>query len=376
MTTQALRFTFILLSSLTLSTLTTISIAQTQDYSQVNLPDGAIVRLGKGGVSYEDRGIAFSPDGSRLALATSMGVWLYDAETFDELALLTGHKEAVASVAFSPDSTKLASVSGFQFPGTLKLWDVKTGQNIATFQAQEGPVDSVAFSPDGTKLAWAGRLWAVETGQKLDTFHDNKLFEVAFSPDGKILAGTGISAVERTRGGVVKLYDVETGQLLNTLTATQRTKLSEWTKRVESIAFSPNGQLLASGSPDDGTVRLWNVKTGQNIATFTEKLGDGNSICVVFSPDGTKLAVGSAAGIKLLGSTDRSAYLHTSTYRCRRTRVFIGTFSLSRFHPTAGNLPLRHGMVSSCGMSRREVISPHYKGIHERLILWRSRPTD
>ena len=294
---QTLRLTFVLLSSLTFSIFTPDSIAQTQDYS---LPDGAIVRLGKGGVSYEDRGIAFSPDGSRLALATSMGVWLYDAETFDEIALLTGYTGEITVVAFSPDGTKIAAGLGRMWPGTLELWEVETGKNIATFQAQEGSVDSVAFSPDGTKLAWAGRLWDVETRQQLDILQDNKLFEVAFSPDGKILAGTGISAVERTRSGVIKLYDVETGQLINTLAATQHTTLSERTKRVESIAFSPNGQLLASGSVDDGTIRLWDVKTGENTATFTEKPDEGNSICVVFSPDGTKLAVGSAEGIKLL----------------------------------------------------------------------------
>ena len=135
---QALRFTLILLSNLTLSTFIPFCVAQTQDYSRVNLPDGAIARLGKGGVSYRDRGIAFSPDGRRLALATSMGVWLYDAETFDELALLTGHKEEVNTVAFSPDGTKLASGSGFHLPGTLKLWDVETGRNIATLASTGG----------------------------------------------------------------------------------------------------------------------------------------------------------------------------------------------------------------------------------------------
>ena len=300
MQTHALRLTLILLSSLTLFTFITVSVAQTQDYSRVNLPDGAIARLGKGGVSYRDRGIAFSPDGSRLAVATSMGVWLYDTETFDEIALLTGHKEEVTVVAFSPDGTKLAAASGFHFPGMLKFWDVETGRNIATLQVQEGSVNSVAFSPDGTKLAWAGRLWDVETKQQLDILRDKGLSNVAFSPNGKILAGTGIGAIERTRTGVVKLYNVETGRLLNTLTATQRTKLREWTKRVSSIAFSPNGQLLASGSADDGTIRLWDVETGQNTATFTEKQGNGNSMCVAFSPDGTKLAVGSAEGIKLL----------------------------------------------------------------------------
>ena len=301
MKTQVCRFTFILLSTLALFTTTTVSIAQTQDYSRVNLPEGAIARLGKGGVSYDDRGIAFSPDGSRLAVATSMGVWLYDTETFDEIALLTGHKEAVTAVAFSPDGTKLASVSGFHFPGTLKLWDVKTEKNIATLQVKSGSVNSMAFSPDGTKLAWAGRLWDVETRQQLDILHDDRLFEVAFSPDGKILAGTGINTIERTQSGAIKLYDVETGQLINTLAATQRTKLSESTKRISSIAFSPDGQLLASGSANGGTIKLWEVETGQNTATFTEKPEPGSSmLCVVFSPDSTKLAVGSAEGIKLL----------------------------------------------------------------------------
>ena len=302
MKTQVCRFTFILLSSLALFTTTTVSIAQTQDYSVVNLPDGAIVRLGKGGVSYEDRGIAFSPDGSRLAVATSMGVWLYDAETFDELALLTGHKEAVTVVAFSPDGTTLASASGFHLPGILKLWDVRTGQNIATLhQVQKGSVDYVGFSPEGTKIAWADRLWDADTGQQLDILPDKGLFEVAFSPDGKMLAGTGINTVDRTRAGVIKFYDVATGRLINTLTATQRTKSNESSKRVSSIAFSPDGQLLASGSADDGTIKLWDVETGQNIATFTEKPQPRSSmLCVVFSPDGTKLAVGSVAGIKLL----------------------------------------------------------------------------
>lgn len=301
MKTQALRFTFILLSSLTFSIFTPDSIAQPQDHLRVNLPDGAIARLGKGGVSYKDRGIAFSPDGRRLAVATSMGVWLYDAETFDEIALLTGHKEEVTVVAFSPDGTKLVSASGFHFPGILKLWDVETGQNIDTFQVEEGSTDSISFSPDGKILAWADRLWDVDTGQQLDIPLDNRLFEIVFSPDGKILAGTGISTVERTRVGVIKFYEVETGRLINTLTATQRTKWSESSKRVSSIAFSPDGRLLASGSADDGTIKLWDVETGQNIVTFSEKPEPNSSmLCVAFSPDGTKLAVGSAEGIKLL----------------------------------------------------------------------------
>ena len=316
MQTHALRLTLILLSSLTLFTFITVSVAQTQDYSRVNLPDGAIARLGKGGVSYRDRGIAFSPDGSRLAVATSMGVWLYDAETFDALTLLTGHTGEITAVAFSPDGRILASAAGRHWPKTLKLWTVGTRQNFATFQVQKGPTNSVAFLPDGTKLAWGGRLWDVETRQQLDILQNNGLADVTFSPDGRTLAGTSTNIVKRRRTGVIKLYDVETGQLLNTLTATQGTK------RVSSIAFSPDGRLLASGSADDGTIKLWDVETGQNTATFTAKQDNGNSMCIVFSPDGTKLVVGSAEGIKLLE-------LPTGEHIYTRQHIDVGELELS-----------------------------------------------
>ena len=303
MKTQVLRFTFILLSSLIFPTFLPVCAAQTQDYSRVNLPDGAVVRLGKGGVSYEDRGIAFSPDGSRLAVATSMGVWLYDVETFDEIALLTGHTRKVTAVAFSSDGKKLASVTGMYWHRILKIWDVETGQNLTILQAEKGYADSVAFSPDDTKLAWAGRLWDVETRQQFDRLQDNRLSNVAFSPDGKILAGTDRRTFPRTsrndvtmQEGIIKLYDIETGQTLNTLIATQRTKWGKPRGRVTSIAFSPDSTTIVSGAGHE--VKLWAVETGENIATFQVERGSVNS--TAFSPDGTKLAVGSAEGINLL----------------------------------------------------------------------------
>ena len=303
MKTQALRFTLILLGSLTLSTLTPVSVAQLQDYSRRNLPDGAIVRLGKGGVSYDDRGIAFSPDGSRLAVATSIGIWLYDVETFDEIALLTGHTEEATAVAFSPNGRILASAAGRHWPKTLKLWTVGTRQSLTIFQVEKGYADSVAFSPDNTKLAWAGRLWDVETRQPFDIFQDNKLSNFTFSPDGKILAGTGIKTFPKTSvndvtmyAGIVKLYDITTGQVLNTFIATRRTKLREPRERVTSIAFSPDSTKIASGAGHD--VKLWEVSTGENIATFQGQ--EGRIESVMFSPDSTKLAVGAAEGVKLL----------------------------------------------------------------------------
>ena len=91
-----------------------------QDYTRWGLPDGAKARLGKGWIL----DFAYSPDGTRLAVGTSIGIWLYDANTGAELSLLTGHTDWVWSVAFSPDGGTLASGS---LDDTIRLWDANTG---------------------------------------------------------------------------------------------------------------------------------------------------------------------------------------------------------------------------------------------------------
>ena len=233
-------------------------------------------------MSYRDRGIAFSPDGSRLAVATSMGVWLYDTETFDEIALLTGHKEEVTVVAFSPDGTKLAAASGFHFPGMLKFWDVETGRNIATLQVQEGSVNSVAFSPDGTKLAWAGRLWDVETKQQLDILRDKGLSNVAFSPNGKILAGTGIGAIERTRTGVVKFYDVETGQLSTPSPPHSTQNCVNGQSGSHLLRFRPTGSCWLQGQRTTEQSGCGMIETGTKYRhTLQRNRGEWQALCCV-----------------------------------------------------------------------------------------------
>ena len=119
------------------------------DYTTLNLPEGAIARLGKGTV----RDIAYSPDGARLAVGGSLGIWIYDSGRGEALALLTGHTGWINSVAFSPDGNTLASGSGDQ---TVRLWDVSTGTLLNTLTGHTNDVESVAFSPDGNTLASGG----------------------------------------------------------------------------------------------------------------------------------------------------------------------------------------------------------------------------
>ena len=181
-----------------------------QDYQRWHLPERAKARIGKGALTQGDRAIAFSPDGIHIAVSSNIGIWLYDAKTGRELALLDTQSIWGNPLAFSPDGTKLAATDG-----PIKLWDVSTQTKIATFEGQAG--GTVAFSPDGTKLA--------------------------------------SGSVDKT----VKLWEVSTGKNISTLTG--------HTELPRSVAFSPDGTKLASGSVDK-TVKLWEVSTGKNINTL------------------------------------------------------------------------------------------------------------
>ena len=140
-----------------------------QDSPQWHLPDGATARFGKGTIHQ----ITYSPDSTKMAVATSIGIWIYDTETGDELNLLSGHTEAVDSVAFHPEMAIYMLASGSR-DDTVRLWDVETGIEMRSLTAHTSSVYTVAFSHDGTTLASAGsdrtvRLWDTDTGTVLHT---------------------------------------------------------------------------------------------------------------------------------------------------------------------------------------------------------------
>ncbi len=314
------------------------------DYPTWHVPDGAIARLGKGPIGTGDKAIALSPNGQSLAVASGIGIWLYDVATSRELMLLPS-VNAVSSVTFSRDGMQLASGS---VDGTVALWDIATGQNTNTFEARRGKispvsfsqkgtltasrsVESVAFSPNGTLIAsgrkdgtvvlqdiatgnattleghtdWVSsvafssqgvlasgsldrtiKLWNAATGQNTDTFEARRgnVLSIAFSPDGTILA-SGLG------DGTVVLWDVATENA---------TALEGHTEDVRSVAFSPDGTILVSGS-DDNTIKLWNIVTRTNTATFKKHTDNVNSISLSQDEDERLLlASGSPDGTILL----------------------------------------------------------------------------
>ena len=255
------------------------------DYRKWHLPDGAIIRLGKGHLGGSDRAVVFSPDGQSLTVAGSIGVWLYDAATLRELALFTGHTRWVNSVALSPDGKTLASGSDDR---TVKLWDSATGRIIATFEEHTDEVSSVAFSPDGTTLASVSRqqikLWNVAMQTNIATLvHTHSVNSVVFSPDGTMLASGSWDGNSPADAGTIWLWDVSTRRNIATLEGHKGA--------VTSVDFSPNVSTLASGSYD-GTIKVWDIATQTNVATLEGHTGPVFS--VAFSSDGTTLASGAA----------------------------------------------------------------------------------
>ncbi|HEV7858197.1 MAG TPA: TonB family protein [Pyrinomonadaceae bacterium] len=255
--------------------------------------------------------VAFSPNGKILAAGCLGGVLkIYDAGTGQELRTLNGPDADVEALAFSPDGKTLAS--GYDL-GTIKLWDAASGAELRTFKSVAS-VTSIAISRDNKILASAGGatiLWDMQTGQELRVLKDCArcyFHSVAFSPDGHTLASGGESfpdipattglhagAVSSHASGsapnpfakepdfVITLSDVRTGA--------QSHLLKGHESFIYSLAFSPDGKNLASGSYDR-QVRLWNASSGALLKTLNGHTSYVQSIS--FSPDGKLLA--SASG--------------------------------------------------------------------------------
>lgn len=189
-------------------------------------------------------------------------------------------KSPVASVAFSPDGKTLA-VGGYK---EVRLLDPGSGKLLRQLDGAVGMVRSVAFSRDGRWLAAGGglcqrsgeiQLWDLQSSRLAHTMqghHHDCIYSVAFSPDGKLLASGSYDRL-------IKLWDPSSGKELRTL--------KDHIDAVFAVAFSPDGKWLASGSQDD-SVKVWNVATGERLYTLSDPV-DGIS-CIAFSPSGKQIA--------------------------------------------------------------------------------------
>lgn len=189
--------------------------------------------IGRGNV----RDTAYSADGTMLAVAGSMGVWLYDgSDMMATPTLLEGHSESIISIDYAPDGVLLATGS---FDDTVRLWDTGSGEEIAIFAEHESDVRFVTFSPDGSRLATSSGF------------------------------------------GSIIIYDVVAQRVEHVIDGHQ--------SRVEVLAYSSDGSVLASGSADE-TVRLWSV---EGTVELVGEINPGARVSALeFSPVDPLLTIG------------------------------------------------------------------------------------
>ena len=302
-----------------------------QDYTQWELPDGAIARLGKGKIN----DMEYSPDGTILAVATTIGIWVYDTETYQERKLFTRSHQEMEKVNFDSDGTVLVGTERFSnkvtrwdvtlpeieksskkkhdFPlkaiyssdrntfATIRskdihIWDPETNTSKHILKGHKDYIGCLSYSPDSQIIASGShdqtiRLWDVKTGKHIRTLteHQSKIIFLSFSPDGNTL-------ISGSSDMTINFWDIPSMELKLPL-AIQGviSDKSIEKEKIKRTFFSPDKSILVTAG-ESRTIHLWDTSTGKLKHTFSDKNKDDKERSyvkevenILFSPDGKSI---------------------------------------------------------------------------------------
>lgn len=274
-----------------------------------------------GGIS----SLAITPDG-RFVISggADTKVRLWNAKTGRLVRTFDGHKTQVQCVAVSPDGRTIASGSGSYAEVTgvsdnnIRLWDLNTGRAVVTLSGHQAQIIGLAFSPDGNRLVSGARdksirIWSVSAGNDIRIFSTKATNSVAFSPDGKMVASSSYKEV--------LFWDVNTGKQVRSI---------QHTTYGSDVSFTPDWQLMVVASSPVG---IWDVATGQKIKDISYGLRNFGTFAL--SDDGLYLAA-AGSGVFSIWDVKRNVELRETSYHVPFTTGVV-------FNKTGDKMAWGHG---------------------------------
>jgi serine/threonine protein kinase len=324
-------------------------LAAAGDGDPANAPDELVAVWPVAMPATDVTALAFSHDGKLLACGTPQGgVHLLKVPTGERTRLLLAHAGMIKHIAFLSDGKTLATAAN---DAQVRLWSIDSGERVANFEASDGEARPSAFSFDGKVLAMSSRgekgdrlqlhrtlpggpptpllrdswfhvaalalssrgllaasdadrktvrFWDARTGAALYSVSpspDETASSLAFSPDGTLLAGTFVST------NLVRVWNAATGKQLQLLEGKPRTYSGQ---SRQDVAISPNNRTLAAVT-SAGVIRLWDLSTGEPGKVIRLSPAVPNIDQIAFSPDGRHLATANSTGtVYILRVSDSS----------------------------------------------------------------------